>query len=178
MALDLMAHSHAPCAEQASTWMSAPTHNCGGPDPPSLDQATKLDLEHFSQNDFSWQNPRAEHYQLPALTTTTCVRQAIRSAPPTCLSRVWGLNYQLFSPTGIFAGDGPSYDITCLIQPLTWEAYLGRRIIQMEHPRHVRREFRDVVEHMRVITRRWPEALGAGWTTTSFLDGKPWTTLW
>ena len=42
MALDLMAHSHAPCAEQASTWMSAPTHNCGGPDPPSLDQATKL----------------------------------------------------------------------------------------------------------------------------------------
>ena len=102
---------------------------------------------------------RSSPHQMPHDISHLRSQNALRACPPSSLSSIWGLNYQQFPPTGIFAGDTPSTDITWLIQPLLWEAYFGRQVIRMQLPIHTRREFREIIQNIRIITRSWPDAL-------------------
>ena len=102
---------------------------------------------------------RSSPHQMPHDISHLRSQNALRACPPSSLSSIWGLNYQQFPPTGIFAGDTPSTDITWLIQPLLWEAYFGRQVIRMQLPIHTRREFREIIQNIRIITRSWPDTL-------------------
>ena len=70
---------------------------------------------------------------------------------------------------GLLSGDGPDDDISWFLQPLIWEAYFGRKIIQMQPPTRIRQDLTSIVDQMHAVTPLWPDVL-TNWTDNLLLQ--------